>query len=139
MNLGFRTHYPFEKLRETKFEQKILDGIKIHTIREDKFDRWVPGRLAHFCTGIRTKFYRCFKKDTIVSTQQVRIVITKHSWGTVMSIYIEGKELPAVMHDQFVRNDGFDSVWDFYAWFCPGKQSEMNGKILHWTNFKYKL
>ena len=31
------------------------------------------------------------------------------------------------------KNDGFDSVDDFFKWF----DKDFNGKIIHWTNKKY--
>jgi len=31
------------------------------------------------------------------------------------------------------RNDGFESVDDFFKWF----NADFQGKIIHWTDFKY--
>lgn len=45
-----------------QFIPKILDGTKIHTIREDKKNRWEAGKKIHFATGVRTKNYKCPKK-----------------------------------------------------------------------------
>lgn len=40
-----------------QFVQPIIDRTKIHTIREDKHNRWVPGKVIHMATGVRTKSY----------------------------------------------------------------------------------
>lgn len=43
-----------------QFRQKILDGTKIHTIRDDPNDRWQAGKIIHAATGVMTKNYDCF-------------------------------------------------------------------------------
>ena len=35
--------------------------------------------------------------------------------------------------EQLAKNDGFDSVQDFFNWF----NEDFNGRIIHWTDFKY--
>jgi hypothetical protein len=34
---------------------------------------------------------------------------------------------------QFVQNDGFDSIEDFFSYFDKG----FKGKIIHWTDLRY--
>ena len=47
-----------------QFPDKITEGTKKHTIREDKHDRWNAGMIMHMATGVRTKNYKCFKVDS---------------------------------------------------------------------------
>lgn len=116
-----------------EFVPKILDGTKIHTIRADKSNRWKAGQLIHFCTGLRTKAYRCFKKDTCKSTQDIEI---KWSSGIALRyvnpiIKIDGKLF--IEHDVLANNDGFATRNHFYAWF----KKDFTGKIIHFTDFRY--
>ena len=119
----------------------IPDSIpaKIHTIREDKADRWRPGVPIHFVIGNRTKKRFQFAPVVpVISTQH--IVIERNElnfdWdlapSQVMSIKIDGREGPINLLRQ---NDGFHSMTNFIRWWPAGSRFE--GKIIHWTDFKY--
>lgn len=126
-----------------QFKTPILDGVKIHTIREDTKDRWKPGNTIHFATGRRTKHYEQFKEGECISTQKIEIrhwpdyktdvLIDGHFFGEVLhkgldEIYIYHADLLIL-----AMNDGFTSIEDFFQWFSE----DFTGKIIHWTNFKY--
>ena len=64
MILGFKKQFP----------PMILVGTKIHTIREDKHDRWKAGNKIHFATGIRTKNYNQFYSGVCKSVQAITLV-----------------------------------------------------------------
>jgi hypothetical protein len=72
MNLSYKINFPWDSL--TLFPEKIIEEIKIHTIREDKKDRWKAGRKIHHATGVRTKNYRCFREAVCTGTQTIEIV-----------------------------------------------------------------
>lgn len=115
-----------------QFKTPIVKGDKIHTIREDKNNRWKAGNLIHFATGVRTKEYNNFLKDTCKSVQDIEIDYTKTFLGEP-TIKIDGKTL---VHTEIVTlafNDGFHSLEEFLAWF----NKDFRGKIIHWTNFAY--
>ena len=108
-----------------QFVDKILDGIKIHTIREDPLGRWKSGKLIHFATGVRTKKYHCFKKGICIGTQKIKI----HCGD----VYVDGELLELSVIEAISSNDGFYSIYDFNLWF----EEDFEGVIVHWTNFKY--
>lgn len=125
-----------------QFRAPILNGTKIHTIREDKHDRWKPGKVIHMSTGVRTKWYNCFKKDMCRNIQKIRIV----HWHNTVHVYIDDWFFGEAFHNKLydiqtyspnlkklARNDGFDSVSDFFKWF----NHDFEGKIIHWTDFEY--
>ena len=119
-----------------QFPTKICRGEKIHTIREDKTDRWMSGKIIHFCTGVRTKNYRKFSIGVCYSVQRIRIIHSKGWWAC--SIFIEDfngevRELTYEQMEILARNDGFDSLTDFMKWFSE----DFTGKIIHWTDFRY--
>ena len=115
-----------------QFVDKILDGTKIHTIREDPVGRWEPGKLIHFATGVRTKKYHCFKKGICIGTQKIKIHygnMPKH----YPDIYADNVLLSLNMVVKLALNDGFNTAYDFDEWFSK----DFEGVIVHWTNFKY--
>ena len=38
-----------------QFKNLIIGGVKKHSIREDRHNRWKPGMIIHFATGMRTE------------------------------------------------------------------------------------
>lgn len=115
------------KRKATNFEYKILNGIKIHTIRWDAKLRWRKGRKIHFSTGSRTSKYNCFKEGLCTGTQSINI---ENNEIFVDSVKLNEKEIALL-----AKNDGFDNVSDFWEWFNQYKP--FTGVIIHWTDFRY--
>jgi hypothetical protein len=115
-----------------KFVPKILNGSKIHTIREDKHNKWIPQMRIHFCTGLRTKNYDCFKLGHCITTQSFSI---KHKGDPdYPSVFIDGVAVDYKVVLKLAKNDGFYGYDDFFAWF----NKDFDGKIIHWTDFRYE-
>lgn len=135
MILGFKIEV---KGKRTYFVEKICSGIKIHTMRVDHNNRWRPGRIIHFATGVRTKKYNQFKEGMCVSYQWVTLFPNDRQ---AMIGNEEGKLLPDKYYisddqiQQLSSNDGFDTVDYFWDWFS--KDGDRTYKLIHWTDFKY--
>ena len=145
-----------------QFEQPILDGTKIHTIREDSKNRWKAGNTIQFATGVRTKHYNQFLQWHCVSVQP--IVLVNHGNHVYCRIQTGDKEFihndcvehgPVERGDTYIRyykedrqfggkgllhdlckNDGL-SWEEFKKWFVPNEGDKFEGKIIHWTDFRY--
>lgn len=115
------------KRKPTNFEQKIKDGIKIHTIREDLHNRWSEGMKIHFSTGSRTSQYNCFKEGKCKSIQFIEI------FGRTVIIDVTRLSYDEI--EMLAENDGFDSIDDFWAWF--DQYTPFVGRLIHWTDYKY--
>lgn len=132
MVLGFKQGYGFV--------EKIGAKTKVHSIREDKHNRWHAGMRIHMATGVRTKGYCCFNdKDECKSTQRIEIKYINKSMG-VPVIIIDGREHWFVEDERdrrvilaLANNDGFDTIRDFCKWF----DRDFVGKIIHWTDLRY--
>jgi hypothetical protein len=118
-----------------QFVEPILKGNKIHTIREDKHDRWKVGMAMHMATGVRTKKYNQFEVKKCTGVESIdldpksrKIFIDAINNHTYCGIELKEKEIMFL-----VKNDGFNSVDDFWDWF----REPFYGKIIHWTDFKY--
>lgn len=114
-----------------QFVQKILDGTKIHTIREDKHSRWKPGMKIHFWKGnprnVKANPYP-FATGTVTKVDQIEIHYTPDGKG-LQWIEINGEVLRGVDKlEELARNDGFDGLKSFMVWF----KEDFKGKLIHW-------
>lgn len=116
-----------------QFVPKIKRGIKIHTIREDKHNRWKAGMTMHMATGVRTKKYKQFAKKKCISVQTIHI---RH-YDTISSqwseVFIDSREISNAEVILLARRDGFANKSEFFKWF----DKDFNGRILHWSDKKY--
>lgn len=143
MNLAVSTNWP-QKMpvhlagKATLFGLKIITGLKPHTIREDKSNRWKEGRVIQFFEW-EGKPYRSkqvkITKAVCKSVQNIEIV-WKDPDGLrypTPSIFVDGLWIVGEEKKRLALNDGFGSLMDFYAWF----DKDFTGKIIHWTDLRY--
>lgn len=103
---------------------------KLHTIREDKSDRWKEGNKIHFVINNRTKDR--FQFAPVMRCTGVQKIEIKN-YGDMVHVFIDGKWMKIEDIIELALNDGFDSVEDFFKWF----DKDFTGKIIHWTNERY--
>jgi hypothetical protein len=115
------------KRKPTNFEEKIKNGIKLHTIRRDEKDRWRKGNKIHFSTGSRTGNYNCFKEGECTGTQEIEI--------SGRNIWVDGIMMTLDEIEDLAINDGFDSLNDFWAWF--DQYDPFMGRLIHWSQLRY--
>ena len=107
---------------------------KLHTIREDKNDRWKPAVMIDFFINARQKnMFRFAPRIPVVSTQKVRIVVDKHYFMNDYQIFIDERELNLDEKVQFSHNDGFSNLFAFFLYF----NKDYTGKLIHWTDKRY--
>lgn len=117
-----------------QFIDKILNGSKIHTIREDKHNRWKVGNKIHFATGVRTKEYNQFYKGVCLKIQTIsfRSPAIEYTDGSIWeskNVYVNGFWVTNYkVKEALAKNDGFDSINEFMKWFPNG----FIGKIIYW-------
>ena len=113
---------------------------KLHTIREDKNDRWKPGVMIDFFINARQKnMFRFAPRIPVVSTQRI---LMSYAYGNIIEISINGREINDFKVKELIAiNDGFDSWDDFVDYFIPiiekSEDGFFTGKIIHWTDLKY--
>lgn len=115
-----------------QFVEPILNGTKLHTIRQDKNHRWQKGIKMHMATGVRTKNYKCFAEKTCVDVGYINIdpinkkIQIASNKGSLTLLGYKGIETLA-------KNDSFNSVEDFWAWF----NKPFTGKLIYWVPEMY--
>lgn len=135
-NVSFTDAIEYQRQYIEKTGEKLYASIinretpKLHTIREDKTNRWKAGNDIHFVINNRTK--NRFQFAPILkcaSVQEIQIYHMKHS----KNIYVDGIWLSDCEIKQLAINDGFPSVEAFFSFF----NNDFDGKIIHWTDLKY--
>ncbi len=156
MVLGFSKQLKFKggRIWATRFKEKVLTCLsilyqqesgnyftrKLHSIREDKKDRWKLGMKIHFVYGNRTKHRECWFLWHVFGIEYISIV---HPPCCGMEIYVHDKPAPGDSDEitklnsqdieRLALNDGFDSLEDFKEYF----KDDFHGKLIHWTELKY--
>jgi len=125
---------------KSKFVDKIKSGSKIHTIRSDNKNRWQPGLMIHFATGVRTRMYHEFAKGVCIAIQDFEIKYDYEDRKTTAHVFVENELFGQVVWfdcclkassfsvDMLAANDGFSKVDDFFEWF----DTDFKGKLIHW-------
>ncbi len=134
MILGFKTKFPWKE--PTNFKEKILEGIKIHTIRADPKGRWRPGMSIQMCyRGKNYSILEEFNKGHL-HLQKCKAVqeITINTIKNPAIITVDGRQLGLAEHLLLAKNDGFEDIHEFYRWF---NMVEFKGKIIHWGEYRY--
>lgn len=142
-----RTHRELSQYQFNFFEQFgfhwdgqcIKHKPKLHTIREDKHNRWKAGMLVHPVIKNRTpdrfQFAPVFP---CVSVQKVEIIYW-NKCSDFPKVVIDDKEYfmynknEAYKLCELAIHDGFDSIEDFFKYF----NKDFTGNIIHFTDLKY--
>ena len=138
-----RYEYNREKVTPNEFAIVPHYKPKLHTIREDKNNRWQVGTNINFYINARQKnMFRFAPVLQVVRVQNIEIIYVpfgdkKQDARPFVRvdgrlIYDVGQTLWSQMKE-FAENDGFDCVNDFFEYF----DKDFTGKIIHWTDLKY--
>lgn len=129
----------FEIFGNTYFDYKKNVKQKLHTIREDKNNRWKAGVIIDFFINARTKeMFRFAPRIPVVSTQKIEIIHCsydgeKYNMDKGVWIRIDDIVISDFLVNELAQNDGFDTVEEFFKYF----NTDFSGIIIHWTNFRY--
>ena len=125
-------HYP----PNYAFIAKSKVAAKIHTIREDKKNRWKAGVKIDFFINCRQKdMFRFAPVLPVVSVQNVEIrkVADDGHWNADFRLKVDGRNLTPSEINDLARCDGFEGAASFFEYFSTNYE----GKIIHWTEKRY--
>ena len=117
-----------ENIEKRNFKEKILNGTKIHTIREDKHNRWKPGMSIQFYAMNPRNGGKKFAEGIVTAVvpvhispdYEISIIYTKLPRG--------GSLIRSLSVEALAKNDGFES-WEEMKEFFP---EFFEGKIIYW-------
>ncbi len=119
---------------------KDLQKPKLHTIREDKSNRWRAGMDIHLVINNRTpNRFQFAPVIKCVSVQKIEIIpmdsieLLDLHLEAFTAVKVDGKILRIKEIQELAINDGFDSVEDFFAYF----NKDFTGILIHWTDKRY--
>jgi hypothetical protein len=112
-----------------EFENLIKQGIKIHTIRQDRHNRWKTGMKIHFWMrnprNVKGNPYP-FGLGKVDDVKPIRLYFICNGFTVADSGMITS---PAKL-EQLAINDGFSDWEEMKQWFdC----NEFYGKLITWT------
>lgn len=144
-------HYP----KDYNFLAKDKLPAKLHTIREDKKNRWKVGTKIDFFINCRQKdMFRFAPVLQVLSIQKIEFIWKENienqkylgeAFDRTCTIRIDDRFYgDAYLLDglvlsssytipTFAFNDGFETTEELFAYF----NKNFKGKIIHWTDFKY--
>lgn len=105
----------------------IANGHKIHTICEDKKQRYKVGMNLQHSTGVRTKKMKIHIEN--LCTRIDNVFINPRD----QTVSVNNRLLTEFEKQVFIFNDGFDTIEDFWKWF----NVPANYRLIQWTKFKY--
>ena len=110
---------------------------KIHTIREDKSDRWKSGNKIHLVINNRTSNRFQFAPTLeCLNIQKLTFDYGEEAcdwYGMEPVIAIDGNPITIEEADRLAMNDGFEDS----SAMCKYFNKDFEGKIIHWTSKKY--
>jgi hypothetical protein len=125
-----------------RFEQPILNGTKVLTMR---FPRKHPAKIGerlHMYSGLRTPACKLIANHhKIVSIQSVRLsIITEATSGKEIIVFIDvdGKRMLGYSFLKLITADGFNSSNEFIEYWLDGKEKiTVNLNLYHWTDLRF--
>ena len=109
---------------QSRFVPMILDGSKPHTIRRRRKRPTKVGDMLCLYTGMRTKQCKLIVVTECVKVEPITICPFKNHLASPINVPI----------DEFVHNDGFESVDAFFEFFRRYKAECLNDfEIIHWN------
>lgn len=127
---------------KTEFRTLIRNGVKVHTIRDDKHNRWKVGTKIHFWLGNprntrgKAKPYQ-FGVGEVSRIERIRMDFSYGEDWQRDVVYI-GEEIRLNKNEELndlAINDGFENWEQMKQWFL-NDDGQYFGKIIFWKNFK---
>ena len=107
-----------------EMERALASGVKLHTIRQKPI---AVGTMMNHIVYPYHKERRCVLTNFCKSTQMITIEPSSRI------IKVDGMVLSKVNMERLSKNDGFETMEDFWTFFNEPYQ----GMIIHWTDTRY--
>lgn len=118
-----------------EFETLIKSGVKIHTIRVDKYNRWKVGRKIHFWLGNPRNTRSKNKPHSFAIGEVLKIEQIQIDFACDV-VYIGNNRLDKIEQlNELAVNDGFENWLQMKKWF-ENDSGNFFGKLIFWKNFE---
>jgi hypothetical protein len=120
----------------SKADIDLIDVVdpKLHTIRHDAEDEILAGcDLESILNDYEPNPVQFLPTIKCISTQIIKIFYHRLEGHRTGFVAIDGTVRKYDTVKLLAKNDGFDSLEDFFAYF----KEDYDGKIIHWTDLRY--
>jgi hypothetical protein len=124
--------YSKDNIKNHDFKNKILQGIKIHTIRRYRKRPFKLGDTLYHFENFRTPKVNKFHINKCLYLADIEIKIAICLKGTFYKIIINDKEIKKIQKlSELATNDGFDNFQEFRDFFIKSGLP-FKGQIIGW-------
>lgn len=131
--------YSRQNIEKYDFENKILHGIKIHTIRRHRKKPFKVGDTLYHYKNWRTRDVKKICENICLYIADIEIrplrVATKNNRHIYQfgffDVYINGRKIDLILNNKLAKNDGFDSYENFKDFFIKAGLP-FYGQIIGW-------
>lgn len=130
MNIDYSAQFPWGG--KAGFEEKIISGEKVHTIRSYNRGVKLGSYISHGKKTGGSRYSRTqFLLNKSTGFQPIEI---KFKDKKIIYIKIDGKEVGL---SEVAKNDGL-TPHEFERWFYRYQENSVfNGFVIHWTDLRY--
>lgn len=120
---------------QDRFIDRIKEGIKFQSMREDRHNRWQPGRKIHFWRRNPRNVHLNPRQFGIGVCSEIKYVTVLKNYNLIIigngDIYPHYTVISGIKElNDFAILDGFDN-WDDFKRFFP---AIFIGKIIYWNH-----
>ncbi|MCT7971183.1 ASCH domain-containing protein [Laspinema olomoucense] len=109
---------------QQRFAKMVEKGIKRQTIRGYRKRPFVVGDKLMLYTGMRTKLSHFLRESTAIGVQDIKIEENR--------VYVDGCELDEENLLKLANDDGFESIDEFFDFFCSVHGLPFQGQLIRW-------
>ncbi|MCT7977650.1 ASCH domain-containing protein [Laspinema olomoucense] len=109
---------------QKRFAMAVQSGTKRQTIRGYRKRRFVVGDKLMLYTGMRTKLSHFLRESTAIAVHDIKIEEDK--------VYLDDLELNEENLLKLANDDGFESIDEFFDFFCSTHGLPFSGQLIKW-------
>lgn len=117
-----------------RYMERILSGVKIHTIRKDPQQRWRVGMTCHMWMHSPRNVSKNpfqFAEAEVSEVKQIEIIKDEIKTHVSWFVEVDSKSLTFDEVQSLAIADGFDSAEEFIDWF-----GEFSGRLIFFKNLR---
>ena len=114
---------------QARFADDVESGVKPQSIRAWRKRPFKLNDRVYLYTGMRTKACRKLGESDCIAVEPVTI---RRVEGSCVAIIVGKQLLTRGQAEQVARDDGFDTLDEFAAFFVSGDEGTFSGQLIRW-------
>lgn len=109
---------------QKQFAIAVQNGEKRQTIRAHRKRQFVVGDKLRLYTGMRTKQCHFLRESTAIAVHEILIEEDR--------VFLDNSELDNDSLEELASADGFESIDEFFDFFCSTYALPFEGQLIRW-------